>query len=430
MSVSLLRIVDYFLPARPLETDIRVRIRLFISLVEISIVLGILSSASYFVERPVTFAAIVTNVATIVIKFGYLFCIKYLRDYEWPVLIYYITIYFVVMTSMAGQDLMHPNLLLFPIILVFGYLIILSFWKRLVLTVLGLVATAISIFYAPMIAYEGAFGFEKFDSLSIVVPMIILRHSVVIFGMVWYVYFKKLGEKEFEATRKSVILSLRLNEVSESLQSLIPALGRPLKTIENRLDTLFRTEAFPDSKEMEEMEKAIQTLVKVAQSMGWLYRAYRFEPVGGTRLYHLREQLEILLQGKFAKELSANKVSVHGEDRVISGPIPNLILLILSLTDYITDFYGDDKPQDGPQSLWVDIELVERELDVSLSWEKSQKAFEFSSAKSSLFGERLSPDDFRLDLIAELLQSSDVKLEIQGDGPRETIKLAGAWGVA
>lgn len=421
----LVRLTDFFISERVVGAEARVRARMFIVLV-LSSIFFISISLVHALVISVAPREIYSNVAVVFsIQSAFLVLARYLKDPEWACLFYLLmTAAFIAMEALLlVKSILHPGLQILPLVVIFGLLSIVNPYKRIFLLTATLLAGAVSVIFMPEPAMEAGASISQTNVLDSLFLGTLYKGILILFCMYWYVYFKRLSERELQENIRRRVRSAQLDEIANTLKTLVPEFHRPLMELEQCISARLAVGLSPGREDMMRLEDSIQQMIKVTQSVGWVYRAYRNETIGEVHSRYFKDQLEILLKGK-AHQLAWD-LKVHNPTRscTLAGPMPLVILLILSLVDHVLNAL---KPSPG-RLLEIELHCEATALVCLLRWRHGGEIFSLVQGEKERLAINMSSTDFRLELIGELVHSCKARLELIRDEDLDTISVRGEW---
>jgi len=162
--------------------------------------------------------------------------------------------------------------------------------------------------------------------------------------MVLHEFFRKKTETLLSQEKAWLVRSSRLHEISTLADSLSFQISAPLKEFGQNLKAL--RDAYPsenfaafEALVAQAMFRAVEELIQVSRSFDWIYRSQKQDNLVGAELGMLLSHLRVLLEGKALENGWSLAVHTDHPDETMHGPIPSLVLLLVTLAHRNFDRY-------------------------------------------------------------------------------------------
>jgi hypothetical protein len=249
----------------------------------------------------------------------------------------------------------------FPLYLIFGFFITSSPRKRAFLATWLLASTIVTL---QMVKSRG-FVLPYGQDVSVLVKnasiAIGLRSILALASIYWFVQIRNVADQELDREIDWQIRSERLNEILDMIKTMFPRLDQPLVRIAETLE-LIKDENAPAT--LHSLDNDVRQLKEIAQSIGWVYRAYRNEHIGETSSELILKQLQGMLERTHSDSGWCINVWTPDSPILLEGPMPSLIFLLLSLIDQIVLGVREE----GDKTLAIKFQSLAGEQIWTLSW--------------------------------------------------------------
>lgn len=430
MMNRILRGLDFFLPRSPIDGDARTRMRIFVIYLLIGFVANAYASAAYislgqYKELTATSAAITWQIIMFAaLRAGF--------PFEWTAVTNSII---AMLLNLFLMPIFQINILSFglqtlPLSILFGFIIVSSFWPRVVLASFVILTSTYITFHLVDLKVMNFPGHTEKESLALLVALIVIKNILIIFILSWYAYIQRRGKKELFLTASRQLSSMRSAEIANVLRAIVSNFIQPLDELDHRIPQLLEERRELTAEDLRLLESSIVSMMKSSQSIGWLYRAYREESLNDVNLFFVTEQLDLLLKGRSPDLDCSIELSEKIRNTRLTGPVPMLLLLILNLVEHIANSAQEGIPESQRRRFQVKVESLQERVAFLLRWPRELHEF----ATGTLFSESnrspLAEENFRLEMIADLVNSTKAELEIGASGEFSYIELSGLWAKA
>ncbi|RZA26040.1 MAG: hypothetical protein EOP10_04970 [Proteobacteria bacterium] len=407
MLKKFIAIADTFIPpiVKNREEQFKARLILYPNLcaaiIVFSILMTMIASGSFRYSQALSYFSLM------ILHVSFLFVLKKCTSIEWTGIAFLcvLSLKTAIETVYIAGSPINSGMHNFPLYLVFGFFITSRWQKRVVLAAWLLFLTVATM---QLIRIQG-FTLPYNQDIQTVVKnasiAIGLRSLLALVSVYWFVQIRNIADQDLDREIEWQIRSEKLDEITNMIKSMFPRLDVPLDRIGETLRTLKSTDVSP---RIRELEADVIQLKEVAQSISWAYRAFRNEHIAETSSEIILEQLYVMLERSHFD--SGWTIRVKSPDQPINlrGPVPSLMLLILSLVDQI--IAGSSTIAE--RSVEIEFKTVEGEQIWFLSWPPS----DFTSK-----------DMTKKILIEELGSNIKAKISDLTNPLRNLIEIRGKW---
>ncbi|MBC7532479.1 MAG: hypothetical protein H7318_12970 [Oligoflexus sp.] len=245
--------------------------------------------------------------------------------------------------------------------------------------------------------------------------VIIIVSLTTYFAMALHEYFRKSAQQAMVGERAWLLRSSRLHEVSTLAESLSFQIYSPLREFGRdfgRLKNALGSESFDtlESERVRAMDRSVEELIQISRSFDWIYRGHKHDFLSGASIDLVLRNLRILLEGKALENGWVLRFQSDHPDRQITGDIPSLMLLFVTLAHRNFDRYSSS--QSMALNLSASISDDGKGAVVwRMNWPKTGEKnafFRFDSPRESL---SKMVDEIRQSLLEELVRDCHASLD-------------------
>ncbi len=367
------------------------------------------------------------NLTALVLQILFLIGLRYSDAIENLALAYHCLTFMFVSAEIlgAGKSFMAQTFPLFPATLLAGFFTIRSWSKRLVMILVGMGLAGYCVqrlWHMPSIV---PYGLRFDDFRNKIIWNMILKSSLIIFCVNWYLRSKELKEETIQADLEDKLNSVKLEEINNLIRSLFPDLNKPLLALVDETQELIGAGEDIHPRYFEHMRMNLKLMNATAQTVAWIYRAYRNEPINATASSFLFDQLCLLVTRRMRNQPWEVEYNRSPRNFECEGPVPSVMLLILTIVDEIqqkTQGGGDkvltcDLSTDSLVVIWRLTFPFQRSNSVSGLW--------YGKDEETL--ETVSQMDFRTELARDLIRLSGARVHESVEGSLREVTITGPW---
>lgn len=431
MKTLILRFADYFVPTTYYERELRIRARMIILLIAFSAVMQAIRFVYGAVSGVLPFDQLAKIFVYFLIQSAFLFLIKCYKQVEWSAFAYHTLTFFVIATNTVtdSKSVVTSSFQLYPLTLVFGFIVLTDYRKRL-----GLLAVSIFFSTASILLIKNgvsvSYNFSTPNFMTVYNVTVVTRLMLLLLCMYWYVQIKDMGARDLDQDMERRIASAKLLELNSLSRSYFPELGAPLARFQQEINDLLERDALIPNLDMARLTRQVTQIKDLTASISWIYKAYRNEQMGKAPASYLHTQVKHLMERK----LSGTNVRIHFKPLASSfemnGPLPTVFLLQLKVLEHV--LARASLPSDSPLEFSMGVESVDWKVYLRLEWIEAEA--DAAGTKTNVLtsqeesdNEVFSPEFVREETLKELMALSSAEMIEDYSGPRHRITIRGAW---